>query len=133
MRVTIGNNKFLVILMNFPAVFCSEKCRFSTNSCQNPKMFNHHIFGKMKYDSSFVDFGPKVRVVALLSRHSPKMAKTRVEPQKMTCPLETGFFWGGSKWKIVVLGVVVNAPMSKIAIPKQKFTSGPKSQGRGVF
>ena len=85
MRVTIGNNNFLLILMNFSAVFCSEKCRFSTNSCQNPKMFNHHIFGKMKYDSSFVDFGPKVRVVALLSRHSPKMAKMRDEPRKITC------------------------------------------------
>ena len=64
-------------------------------------MFNHHIFGKMSYDSSFVDFGTKVRVLALLSRHSPKMAKIRDKPQKMTCTLETGFFWGGSKWKVV--------------------------------
>ena len=41
-----------------------------------------NVFGKLKYDSTFVDLGPKLRVVALLSRHSPKMAKIQDEPQK---------------------------------------------------
>ena len=37
-------------------------------------------FPKLKYDASCVDLGPKLRVVALLYRYSPKMAKILVEP-----------------------------------------------------
>ena len=41
-----------------------------------------NIFGKLIYEASFVDLGSKLRVVALLSCHSPKMAKIQDEPQK---------------------------------------------------
>ena len=59
-------------------------------------------FPKLKYDASCVDLGPKLRVVALLSRHSPKMAKILVEPWKWLVP--SG---GWSKGKVVAPDVMV--------------------------
>ena len=43
---------------------------------------------------SFVEIGPKLRVVALLTRQWPKTAKNRGEPQKMTPSSETENFLG---------------------------------------
>ena len=43
---------------------------------------------------SFVEIGPKLRVVALLMRQWPKTAKNRGEPQKMTPSSETENFLG---------------------------------------
>ena len=43
---------------------------------------------------SFVEIGPKLRVVALLTRQWPKTAKSRGEPQKMTPSSETENFLG---------------------------------------
>ena len=51
---------------------------------------------------SFVEIGPKLRVVALLMWEWPKTAKNRGEPQKMTPSSETEiFFGGGSDGKVV--------------------------------
>ena len=56
---------------------------------------------------SFVEIGPKLRVVALLTRQWPKTAKNRVEPQKITPSSETEiFFGGGSNGKNVAPGIV---------------------------
>merc|ERR1711978_598894 len=43
---------------------------------------------------SFVEIGPKLRVVALLTWEWPKTAKNRGEPQKMTPSSETENFLG---------------------------------------
>ena len=43
---------------------------------------------------SFVEIGPKLRVVAPLTRQWPKTAKNRGEPQKMTPSSETEIFLG---------------------------------------
>ena len=43
---------------------------------------------------SFVEIGPKLRVVALLKWEWPKTAKNRGEPQKMTPSSETEIFLG---------------------------------------
>ena len=40
---------------------------------------------------------------------------------------------GEPDYEVVALCVVVDAPLSKIAIPKQKLTSSPKGRGRGGF
>ena len=62
---------------------------------------------------SFVEIGPKLRVVALLTRQWPKTAKNRGEPQKMTSSSETESFWGGPNGKVVALGIVVICPIDK--------------------
>lgn len=41
-----------------------------------------NIFGKLKYDTSFLDIRSKLMIVALLSCYFPKMAKIQDEPQK---------------------------------------------------
>ena len=43
---------------------------------------------------SFVEIGPKLRVVAPLTRRWPKTAKNRGEPQKMNPSSETDIFLG---------------------------------------
>ena len=48
---------------------------------------------------SFVEIGPKLRVVAPLKWEWPKTAKNRGEPQKMTPSSETDFFWGWFQWE----------------------------------
>ena len=48
---------------------------------------------------SFVEIGPKLSVVAPLTRRWPKTAKNRGEPQKMTPSSETEFFLGWSEWE----------------------------------
>ena len=48
---------------------------------------------------SFVENGPKLRVLIPLSWHKPKTAKNRGEPQKMTPSSETEFFLGWFQWE----------------------------------
>ena len=48
---------------------------------------------------SFVEIGPKLRVVAPLTRRWPKTAKNRGEPQKITPSSEMEFFWGWFQWE----------------------------------
>ena len=48
---------------------------------------------------SFVEIGPKLRVLIPLSWHKPKRAKNRGEPQKMTPSSETDIFLGWSQWE----------------------------------
>ena len=48
---------------------------------------------------SFVEIGPKLRVVAPLKWEWPKTAKNRGEPQKMTPSSETEFFFGWFRWE----------------------------------
>ena len=76
---------------------------------------------------SFVEIGPKLRVVAPLSCHQPKTAKNRGEPQKMTPSSETEFFLG-----VVPMGKLQPrvqwsfVPSTKIAITKQKIDFWPQ-------
>ena len=58
-----------------------------------------NIFEKLKSGVSFAILGPKSRLVALLLRHSPKMAKIHYEPQKMTHTSETEIFSGWVQWE----------------------------------
>ena len=46
---------------------------------------------------SFVENGPKLRVLILVNWHKPKRAKNRGEPRKMTHCSETEFFLGWSR------------------------------------
>ena len=48
---------------------------------------------------SFVEIGPKLRVLIPLTWEWPKRAKNRGEPQKMTPSSETEIFWGWSEWE----------------------------------
>ena len=75
---------------------------------------------------SFVEIGPKLRVVALLTRQWPKTAKNRGEPQKMTHCSET-FFWGWSKWESCSPGYTGDMPCrQKSRFQNKKMTIGPK-------
>ena len=58
-----------------------------------------------------------MRVVALMSRHSPKMAQSRIESQERACTSDTGFFRGGSDGKVVAPVVVPS--WQKTVVPKQ--------------
>merc|ERR1712004_596726 len=63
---------------------------------------------------SFVEIGPKLRVVAPLTWEWPKTAKNRGEPQKMTPSSETEiFFGGGPNGKVVAPGIVVICSINK--------------------
>ena len=53
-----------------------------------------HFFVDPDDSPSFVEIGPKLRVVAPLTRRWPKTAKNRGEPQKMTPSPETENFLG---------------------------------------
>merc|ERR1712107_302632 len=48
---------------------------------------------------SFLEIGPKLRVVAPLTRRWPKTAKNRGEPQKMTPSPETEICLGWFRWE----------------------------------
>ena len=50
---------------------------------------------------SFVDPGPKLRVLIIAIGEWPKMAKKLCEPRKMTHSSETEFFWSGPNGKVV--------------------------------
>ena len=93
---------------------------------QNPSI-TINMFRKLKHDVSFVDLGQKLRVVALLSRHSPKMAKIQEEPWKTTRTSEMKKNRSRSNGKIVALGVLVICIVDKNRSPK-KNTFGPKYQ-----
>ena len=65
-----------------------KKCPFLRNS------------GPARTDpSSFVEIGPKLRVVAPLTWEWPKTAKNLGEPQKMTPSSETEIFFGWFQWE----------------------------------
>ena len=76
---------------------------------------------------SFVEIGPKLRVVALLTRQWPKTAKNRGEPQKMTPSSETEIFFG-----VVQMGKLVPwvywwyVSLTKIVITIQKIDFLPQ-------
>ena len=87
---------------------------------QNPSI-TINMFRKLKHDVSFVDLGQKLRVVALLSRHSPKMAKIQEEPWKTTRTSEMKKNRSRSNGKIVALGVLVICIVDKNRSPKKYF------------
>ena len=72
-------------------------------------------FGKLKYDESFIDLGPKLTLVVLLSRYPPKMAKIWHEPQHRQRPVsrKQNFVRGGSNWKVIAPGVLVICTLDK--------------------
>ena len=56
---------------------------------------------------SFIEKGPKLRVLIIVIREWPKTAKKRGEPQKMTHSSKTDFFWVGLNGKVVAPGKLV--------------------------
>ena len=58
-----------------------------------------NIFGKMKSRAIFVILGPKLRVVPILSRYSPKMAKFGMSLGKWPIPRKRNFFSGWVQWE----------------------------------
>ena len=60
-----------------------------------PKVENERsLRGLQMGPPSYIENGPKLRVLIILEWHKPKTAKNRGEPQKMTPSSETEFFLG---------------------------------------
>ena len=99
MGVTTTNNRFWAILVIFFGHFSLGKTAIPPSilaRTQNPSV-TIKIFRKLKYDLSFVDLGPKLTVLALLSRHSQKMAIIQEEPWKFG-KLPVPRKWKKSEW-----------------------------------
>ena len=62
---------------------------------------------------SFVDHGPKLRVLIIVIGEWPETAKNRGEPRKMAHSSETEFFWDGPNGKVVAPDIVVICPIDK--------------------
>ena len=73
-----------------------------------------HFFMAWTVPPSFVENGPKLRVLIPLKWEWPKTAKNRGLPRKMTPSLETEIFWGGPNGKVVALDILVICPVDKI-------------------
>ena len=92
-------------LADFQPVFrFSAKCkngRFSVIRARTRSIVNVGLFlvGRTVL-SSFIDHGPKLRVLLLAIGEWPEIAKIQDKPRKMTPTSETEFFW-------VALGVLV--------------------------
>ena len=71
---------------------------------------------------SFVDHGPKLRVLILANCQKPKMAKNRGEHRKMTHSSETEIFSGWSKWESCSPRYIGDMPCWQ----NKKSTFGPK-------
>ena len=108
MGVTTTKNRFRAILVIFFGHFSLGKTAIPPSilaRTQNPSV-TIKIFRKLKYDVSFVDLGPKLTLVAFLSRHSQKMAIIQEGPWKTTRPSEmkkigvgpTGKLWPWVYW-----------------------------------
>ena len=69
--------------------------------------------GARTYPPSFVDNGPKLRVLILVIREWPEMAQNKDEPWKMTQTSEKEFFRGGPNGKVVALGILVICSVDK--------------------
>ena len=59
-----------------------------------------HFLMSRTVPPSFVENGPKLRVLIPLKWEWPKTAKNRGEPRKMTYSSETEIFWGGQNGKV---------------------------------
>ena len=73
----------------------------------------------------------KIRVAALVSRHSPKKAKIQEEPWKITRISEMKKNWSGSNGKIVALDVLVICVVDK-KLQSQKILFAPSVKIFGV-
>merc|ERR1712218_488129 len=77
---------------------------------------------------SFVEIGPKLRVLVPLTWEWPKLAKNRGEPQKMTPSSETEFFLGWSRWESCSPGYSGHLfHQQKSQSLNKKLTFGPKN------
>ena len=75
-----------------------------------------------KVPPSFVQNGPKIRVLIIVKWEWPETAKNRGEPQKMK-------FWGGRNGRVVAPGVLVIYSVDKKSrSPYKKFTFGTNIQ-----
>merc|ERR1712012_174943 len=82
---------------------------------------------------SFVEIGPKLRVVAPLTWEWPKTAKNRGEPQKMTPSPETEIFLGWLRWESCNPGYSGHLfHQQKSRSLNKKLTFGPKYPNFGV-
>ena len=69
---------------------------------------------------SFVENGPKLRVLILVIGEWPETAKNRGEPRKMIHSSKTDFFRGGLNGIVVAPGVLVICPVNKNRDTKTK-------------
>merc|ERR1711989_316724 len=82
---------------------------------------------------SFVEIGPLLRVVALLTWEWPKTAKNRGEPQKMTPSPETENFLGWFRWESWSPGYSGHLfHQQKLRSLNKKLTFAPKIQILGA-
>ena len=126
MGVTTTENRFWSLLVIFFAHFSFGKTAIPPSilaRTQNPSV-TIKIFRKLKYYLSFVDLGPKLTVLALLSRYSQKMAIIQEEPWKfgkLPVPRKWKKKRSGSNGKIVALDVLVICVVDKNRSPKKYF------------
>ena len=69
-----------------------------------------HFFMAPRVPPSFVDHGPKLRVLIIAKLQKPEMAINHDELQKMIHSLETKKNRGGPNGKVVALGALVKCP-----------------------
>ena len=86
-----------------------------------------HFLMARTFPPTFVEGGPKLRVLIPLKWERSETAKNRGEPRKMPPSSEMEILLGWSQWKVVAPGILVICPVDKNRnYHTKKFTFCPK-------